>query len=331
MKSKNHKPMILLFIIVFSLFAVLSGCSGAERNGESHGNNDEKLVRIGYQKYGTFNILKKQGTLEKTLKKNGYSVEWIQFPAGPQLLEALNVGSIDIGHTGEAPPIFAQAAGIDFVYIAHERESPLSEAILVRKDSPIRTVDDLKGKRVALNKGSNVHYLLVKALEKAGLNVSDIKPKYLTPGDARAAFEQGGVDAWVIWDPYYAVAETEIGARVLADGKNLVKNREFYLASRKFAENHKEVIDLLLEEINKTDQWAKSAPKEVAKLLSPELGIDVSSLEKAAIRRTYGVQKMSEQVLNDQQMIADTFYQVKLIPEKFNVKEAVLKENETMK
>ncbi|MGG3682909.1 sulfonate ABC transporter substrate-binding protein [Aeribacillus composti] len=333
MRRKNQKSLLaLLLIMIVSLFAVISGCSGEEKNVKSAGESqetkdkEEKVVRIGYQKYGTLNILKKQGTLDKALKSHGYSVEWIQFPAGPQLLEGLNVGSIDIGHTGEAPPIFAQAAGTDLVYIGHEPESPLSEAILVPKDSPIRTVQDLKGKKVALNKGSNVHYLLVKALEKAGLTINDIEPKYLVPGDARAAFEQGSVDAWVIWDPFFAVAETETGARVLADGKDLVKNREFYLASRKFAENHKEVIDLLLEEINKTDQWAKSAPKEVAELLSPELGIDVASLEKAAKRRTYGVQKISEQVLNDQQVIADTFHQLKLISEKINVKEAALEE-----
>lgn len=328
MKNKYGKSLILLFFIMIVSISVLFGCSGAEKNGkaagESQENKDEKIIRIGYQKYGTFNILKKQGTLEKTLEKYGYSVKWIQFPAGPQLLEALNVGSIDIGHSGEVPPIFAQAAGTDFVYIAHEPESPLSEAILVRKNSSFRTVQDLKGKKVALNKGSNVHYLLIKALEDAGLKISDINPQYLAPGDARAAFEQGSVDAWVIWDPYFALAETETDVKVLADGKNLVKNREFYFARKEFAEKHGQVIDVLLEEINNTDRWAKNAPKEVAELLSPELGIDVPALEKAAKRRTYGVQKISEQVLNEQQMIADTFYEQKLIPEKIHVKEAVL-------
>ncbi len=172
MRRKNQKSLLaLLLIMIVSLFAVISGCSGEEKNVKSAGESqetkdkEEKVVRIGYQKYGTLNILKKQGTLDKALKSHGYSVEWIQFPAGPQLLEGLNVGSIDIGHTGEAPPIFAQAAGTDLVYVGHEPESPLSEAILVPKDSPIRTVQDLKGKKVVLNKGSNVHYLLVKAFD----------------------------------------------------------------------------------------------------------------------------------------------------------------------
>lgn len=217
-------------------------------------------------------------------------MQWTLFPAGPQLLEAFHIGSIDLWHTGEASPIFAQAAGTPLVYVAHELASPSSEAILIPKNSPVRTVAELKGKKVALNKGSNVHYLLVKALEKAGLKVTDIKPVYLPPADARAAFERGSVDAWVIWDPFYVAAQKQIGARVLVDGKDLVHNREFYLAGKPFAENHADVIDIVLEEIGRINQWAEKDPHTVAKLLSPELGIDVPSLELASTRRSYGVQ-----------------------------------------
>ncbi len=153
----------------------------------------DKVVRIGFQKYGKLVLLKSKGTLEGKLKPLGYKVVWTEFPAGPQLLEALNVGAIDFGNTGEAPPIFAQAAGAPLVYVAHEPPAPEGEAILVPKDSPIKSVADLKGKKVALNKGSNVHYLLVKALEKAGVKYSDIEPVFLAPADARAAFERGSV------------------------------------------------------------------------------------------------------------------------------------------
>src|SRR5690606_30312271 len=151
--------------------------------------------------------LKSKGTLEDKLKGLGFKVTWTEFPAGPQMLEALNVGAIDFGNTGEAPPIFAQAAGAPLVYVAHEPPAPRGEAILVPKVSPIKTVADLKGKKVALNKGSNVHYLLVKALEKAGVKYSEIQTAFLAPADARAAFERGSVDAWVIWDPFQAAAE----------------------------------------------------------------------------------------------------------------------------
>jgi sulfonate transport system substrate-binding protein len=183
----------------------------------------DKTVRIGYQKYGTLVLLKGKGLLEEKLEKIGYTVTWTEFPAGPQLLEALNVGAVDFGTTGETPPIFAQAAGAPLIYIAHEPPAARGEAILVPKDSPIKTVADLKGKTVTLNKGSNVHYLLVKALEEAGLRYSDIKTSFLPPADARAAFEQGAVDAWVIWDPFQAAAEVAIEARELRNGEALLR------------------------------------------------------------------------------------------------------------
>src|SRR5688500_5227821 len=127
-------------------------------------------LRIGYQKSASLRVLQKsQGSLEKKLEPLGFGVRWVEFPAGPQLLEGLNVGSVDLGFVGEAPPIFAQAAGAKFYYIGHDPAAPQAEAIVVAKDSPIRSVAQLKGKKVAFNKGSNVHYLLVRLLEKNGL------------------------------------------------------------------------------------------------------------------------------------------------------------------
>src|SRR4051812_33264635 len=162
---------------------------------------DAKVVRLGFQKYGKLVLLKHQGTLETALAPLGFSVTWTEFPSGPPLLEAINAGAIDFGNTGEAPPIFAQAARVPFVYVAYEPPAPRGEAILVARDSALKTVADLKGKTVALNKGSNVHYLLVKALDRAGVKYSEIQTVFLAPADARAAFERGAVDAWVIWDP----------------------------------------------------------------------------------------------------------------------------------
>src|SRR6202050_904116 len=130
----------------------------------------DNVIRIGYQKYGTLVLLKARGSLEKRLAPLHIEVQWTEFPAGPQLLEGLNVGSIDFGTVGEAPPIFAQAAGADLVYVANEPPASAGEAILVPKNSPIKSVADLKGKKVALNKGSNVHFLLVKLLQRAGVN-----------------------------------------------------------------------------------------------------------------------------------------------------------------
>lgn len=281
-------------------------------------------LRIGYQKYGTLTILKARGTLDKRLAAQGIDVKWTEFPAGPALLEGLNVGSIDFGTVGEAPPIFAQAAGANLVYIANEPPAPLSEAIVVPKTSTLKTVRDLKGKKVALNKGSNVHYLLVKALEKAGLDYKDIEPIYLPPSDARAAFERGSVDAWVIWDPFLAAAEKQLGARLLADGRGLVANHQFFLASRPYAEKNPDVVKLIVDELVKTDEWSRQNVKEVAAILAGQIGLPADIVELAASRYAYGVTPVNDAVLQEQQKIADVFANLKLIPKKINVRSAVI-------
>jgi sulfonate transport system substrate-binding protein len=305
------------------LSAVVAGVLSAALPTVSQAQSKSAL-RIGYQKYGTLTILKARGTLEKRLAAQGIEVKWTEFPAGPQLLEGLNVGSIDFGTVGEAPPIFAQAAGANLVYVANEPAAPLSEAIVVPKGSTLKSVADLKGKKVVLNKGSNVHYLLVKALEKAGLDYKDIDVVYLPPADARAAFERGSVDAWVIWDPFLAAAEKQLGARILADGKDLVSNHQFFLASRPYAEKKPEVVKIALEELVKVDDWGRQNIKEVASILSSQIGLDPAIVELAANRYTYGVKPISESVITEQQKIADTFTSLKLIPKKISVKDAVI-------
>jgi sulfonate transport system substrate-binding protein len=280
-------------------------------------------LRIGYQKYGTLTILKARGDLEKRLAPQGVDVKWTEFPAGPQLLEGLNVGSIDFGTVGEAPPIFAQAAGADLVYVANQPPAPAGEAIVVAKESPIRSVADLKGKKVALNKGSNVHYLLVKALEKAGVKYSEIQAVFLAPADARAAFERGSVDAWVIWDPFLAAAEKQLGARVLADGKGLVSNHQFYLASRPYADRQPQVVRAIVEELARLDRWAEGNSREVAAFLAPQIGLDVGVAEVAASRFAYGIVPITPTVAAQQQKIADAFFELKLIPKAIRISDAL--------
>jgi sulfonate transport system substrate-binding protein len=283
----------------------------------------DKQVRVGYQKYGTFLLLKARGLLEKKLAPLGYSVTWTEFPGGPQLLEALNVGALDFGITGEAPPIFAQAAGAPLVYVAHEPAAPTSEAILVSKDSAIRSVADLKGKKVALNKGSNVHYLLVKALEKAGLAYGDVTPVFLKPSDARAAFENGDVDAWAIWDPFQASAEVAVEARTLTSGEGLVSNHQFYLGERKFVESEPKAVDAILDSIHEIDAWAGANVDEAATELSPAVGIPAPVLKLALSRQAWGIKPISPEVVAEQQKIADTFAKLGLIPKPVRVEDAV--------
>ena len=286
-------------------------------------NVQAETLRIGYQKYGTLVLLKASGTLEKRLASQGIDVKWTEFPGGPQLLEGLNLGSIDFGTTGEAPPIFAQAAGADLLYVAHEPPAPLSEAILLPKDSAITSVAQLKGKKIALNKGSNVHYLLVRALEEAGLSIRDITPVYLPPADARAAFERGSVDAWVIWDPFQAAAEQQLQARTLRDGQGLVSNHQFYLAARPFAERHPDVIGALVEEIRTVGEWTQRSPEQATAQVAPLLGLSADITRIAVQRQGYGARWIDEPVVAAQQRIADTFSQLKLIPKPLSIRDVV--------
>src|ERR1700723_3323257 len=286
--------------------------------------NADNVLRIGYQKYGTLVLLKARGSLEKRLAPLHVQVKWTEFPAGPQLLEGLNVGSIDFGPVGEAPPISPQAAGADLVYVGNEPAASAAEAIIVPSNSPIKTVAELKGKKVALNKGSNVHFLLVKLLEKAGVKYTDIDTVFLTPADARAAFERGSVDAWAIWEPFLLAAQRQTGARILADGNGVVSNHQFFLASRPYATRRADVVAIVLEELATVDQWAKTNSKAAAAALQPQIGLDQPTLELALSRGGYGVTPMNDAVLAEQQRIADTFYDLKLIPKHINVRDATL-------
>lgn len=315
---RNSLPVMLQRTIVRCVLAVLAFAPFVLAQ------NADNVIRIGYQKYGTLVLLKARGSLEKRLAPLHVEVKWTEFPAGPQLLEGLNVGSIDFGIAGEAPPIFAQAAGADLVYVGSEPPASAGEAILVPKDSPIRTVAELKGKKVALNKGSNVHFLLVKLLEKAGVQYKNIDTVFLTPADARAAFERGSVDAWAIWEPFLAAAQRQTGARILADGNGVVSNHQFFLASRTYAARRADVIAIVLEELAIVDQWAKTNPKEAAAALQPQIGLDQPTLELALSRGGYGVAPMNDTVLAEQQGIADTFYDLRLIPKHINVRDAIL-------
>lgn len=293
--------------------ALLSGAGVAQ----------EKVVRIGHQTLGAFALLKPRGILEERLKPLGYTVSWKQFPGGPQLLEAVKAGEVDFAHSGETPPIFAQAAGAPLLYIGHEPAAPKAEAILVPKDSPIRTIADLKGKKIALNKGSNVHYLLVRALESAGLKYTDVEVVSLPPAGGRAAFEKGTIDAWVIWEPYRTAAEISLGARTLADGTGLVSNYEFFFTTKAFADAHPKMIDVVLGAARDVYADAAKDIRRTAKTFSSAAGFPEPVMKVALSHRSFGVLRISSRVIVEQQRIADTFKDLGLIPVAINVSDAV--------
>ncbi|RON52657.1 aliphatic sulfonate ABC transporter substrate-binding protein [Pseudomonas frederiksbergensis] len=283
-----------------------------------------ETVRIGYQKSSTLiTLLKTQGTLEKTLAQNNIDVTWHEFSSGLPLLEALNVGNVDISaDVADTVPIFAQAAQAKLTYFAEEAPSPSAQAIVVRKDSPLQQLADLKGKKVAVTKAAGSHYLLIAALNKAGLKFSDIEPAYLSPADGRAAFENNKVDAWVTWEPFLTGVQRQLPTRTLADGTGLASYKRYYLTSNTYAKEHPEVLKLVYEQLHKAGDWIKHNPRDAAQVLGPLWGnLDVETVETANAHRSYQVQPVKADQLGEQQKIADAFFAEGLLPKAVDAKD----------
>lgn len=292
--------------------------------GERSLAQENQVVTIGFQKSGNLLFLKADGGLEERLEELGFGINWVEFSSGPPLLEGLNVGDVDFGHSGDAPPIFAQAADAPLIYVASTQPSPASVAVLLPAGSTLESVEDLEGKKVAFARGSSAHYFIVEALASAGLSLSDIEEVYLSPADARTAFEGGNVDAWAIWDPFFAAAELG-GATVLVNGEDLTPFREYYFASEQFVEAQPELIEIIVEELDRvTTAVLEEDPGDVAARLSPELGVPADVLELSFERRTrYGAVWIEPEIVAEQQTIADTFIEIGILPKTIQVSDRV--------
>jgi sulfonate transport system substrate-binding protein len=274
-------------------------------------------LRIGYQKSSTLiSLLKSQGNLEQALADQDIRVSWHEFASGQPLLEALNVGNIDLSaDVADTVPVFAQAAGAQLAYFARETPSPAAQAILVRDGSPLLSLADLKGKKVAVTKAAGAHYLLIAALAKANLKFSDIQPAYLTPADGRAAFENDKVDAWVIWEPFLSAAQRQLPTRTLEGSQGLASYQRYYLTSSRFAAEHPEVLQTVYSELAKAGDWLRANPAEAARILGPLWGnLDPAIVEQANGRRSYQVRPVEPDGLGEQQKIADAFFAEGLLP-----------------
>jgi sulfonate transport system substrate-binding protein len=283
-------------------------------------------IRIGYQKSSTLTVvLKAQGTLERQLAPLGVKISWHEFASGLPLLEALNLDNLDFSaDVADTVPVFAQAAGAKLSFVAQEAPSPTAQAIVVRADSPLQSVSDLKGRKIGFAKAAGVHYLLIAALEKSGLSFKDIEPAYLTPADGRAAFERGAIDAWVVWDPFLSAAQRQSKLRVLADGTGIASYQRYYLAGTPFANARPDVLRVIYAELHKAGLWVKQKPAEAAALLAPVWGLDVTTVEQANARRSYAVRPVVAAGLVEQQRIADAFFAEKLLPRKLNALDVAL-------
>ncbi|WP_260853983.1 aliphatic sulfonate ABC transporter substrate-binding protein [Paraburkholderia sp. BCC1886] len=275
-----------------------------------------ETVSISYQRSSTlFLLMKRTGALDKKLKALGYDVSWHEFSTG--LLQSLNAGSVDLhSDVADAFALFTQAANAPLTYYAEETAAPAAQAIIVPPDSPVHSVADLKGKRVAVMKGSGANYLLIRALAKAGLTINDVQVRYLEASDALAAFRGGNVDAWAIWDPFLAAQQRDAHVRVVADGSNgVAEYNRFYMATTSFADKHPEVIRAVFDELNATGKWVKAHPHEAAEILAPVWGnLPVETVELANSRRSYDIVPVKRDQLAEQQRIADAYRAAGLIP-----------------
>src|ERR1700710_367096 len=287
-----------------------------------------KEIRIGYQKNGVLVIARQQSSLENHFEPLGIDVKWVEFSSGPPMMEAMNVGSIDYGAVGDSPPVFAQAAGAAIVYAAGQ---PITngQGILVPQNSAIKSIADLKGKRIGFTKGSSAHNITVQTLEKAGLTYADITPVYLTPPDAGPAFANGSIDAWSIWDPYFAIGEIKQNGRILVNASEIVRTNSFYIANRDFAKNHGPLLQQIIDVTSSTAKWAETHREEVAKSLSAVTGIALDIQTIAANRSAFAVGPITEDIIQTQQGVADRFFKLGLIPKQIAIRDIVWRNTQT--
>jgi sulfonate transport system substrate-binding protein len=306
--------------------AISSTGSTTNTNSKLIASNDKKVVRIVRSKQLTaLAVLEKKGTLEKRLGALGYKVEWPEFAAGPQQLEALNANGLDIASTAESPPVFSQAAGVPLVYLAANSSDGRAVSLLVPPNSPVKRFKDLKGKKVAFQKASIGHYLTVRAAEKEGLKLADVTSVFLAPPDANAAFSQGKVDAWFIWEPFVTRNVQNKVGRVLLDGGNGLRDtNNFYSTNRKFYQENPQVIKIFFEELQKAQNWSKNNRKEIAQLLAATTQLDAPTLQKMHDKYDFALVPINEKVIKKQQEVADKWYSLGLIPKKVNVRDGFL-------
>ena len=283
-----------------------------------------KEIRIGYQKNGVLVIARQQAVLEQHFAAQGIGVKWVEFSSGPPMMEAMNVGAVDYGAVGDSPPVFAQSAGANIVYAAGQ---PITngQGILVQANSPIRTIAELKGKRIGFTKGSSAHNIVVQTLEKAGITYADITPVYLTPPDAGPAFVNGGIDAWAIWDPYFAIGETKQNGRILVNAAEITKTNSFFIANRDFAKDHGALLQQIIDVTATAGKWAETHRDEVAQALSAVTGVPLDIQTVAARRSAFAVGPVTDDIIATQQGVADRFFKLGLIPRPVVVRDAVWK------
>lgn len=284
-------------------------------------------LRIGIQKGDPLVALRASGKLEKVLAPQGTAVKWIEFVYGGPMVEAINAGDVDVGVVGSPPPILAQAgAAPAVVYLAAGARYREGYGIVVPAKSTVRSVADLRGKKIAFAKGSQGHLFVLQALADANLDPSAVQFAFLSYSDARAAFERGFVDAWAVPDPRYADVEVATGARtILKIGGLSAPQYSFYIGPREFAQRHPGTLRTLFDTLSAQIADDLAHPAETASLLARNTGVPLPVWQKAISRLEWAVQyPIPDDVLRAQQNVADLAFRTRLIPRAVDIRQAVV-------
>lgn len=277
------------------------------------------VLRAGDQKGNLRATLEAAGELNHL----GYEIQWSEFPAAAPLAEALNAEAIDFGPIGDAPLIFAIAAGTRVKAFAANRSDAYGTAVLVRPDSPLKTAADLKGKLIGTNRGSIGHFIALKALASAGLGPADAQIRFIPPAEAKLALTQGSLDAWATWEPYTALAETAGHARVLVNGRGLWSGLGFLAATDTALAKKRPQLADFVQRLRRAQAWSYRHAPEFSATLARVIGIPQQAAQLQFERRATKWLGIDAQVLADQQKSADFYLNAGLLRQRLDVRTTV--------
>lgn len=319
MKKKSPwKKIILALVLIFCLGAAFYGY----RQTDSSSSDNLTKVTVGYQKADPIDISKTRGELVKKMKKKGYKVVFKEFQDGSSLMQALKSGSIDYARTGDTPTVTAQANGTKLTYIAAGSSKAKGSAVVIKKGSSISSIADLKGKKIAYTKNTSSEYMIRKVLQKAGLTTSDVTLVNMDQSSASVAFSKGKVDAWATWDPYTAQAQVKSNAKILISGEGLTNNRDFIISTKKYAKNHTEVSKYLVKYVQEDMVWARTHKTKLIDMMAKQLNISKKVVKLQVSRRSYSMHSVTSSILDEEQKIADLFYDEGVITKKITVSDS---------
>ncbi|MGN7302985.1 aliphatic sulfonate ABC transporter substrate-binding protein [Bacillus safensis] len=310
-----------MIVIFLSLLLVLAGCDQAADGSE----NKVKEIRIGIQQsLSPLLLAKEKGWFEQSFEKEGVKVKWVEFQSGPPQFEGLAANQLDFSQVGNSPVIAGQAAGIDFKEIGLSQDGLKANGILVNKNSEIQKVEDLKGKKIAVAKGSSGFDFLYKVLDQAGLSAKDVQIIQLQPDEAISAFENGSVDAWSIWEPFLSLETIKKGAKLLVNGEATdLYSPGFTLVRTQFADQHPELVVKFLKVYDHAVKWQKAHPEGAVTLYARLKNLDKKVVTQV-LNNTEPLNKpISKKIINAQQHTADFQYQTKAIQRKIDVNQVV--------